>query len=91
MKPWRGKKRKKQQQLAGLGLYCQALMVKRSQIYVGATKEAQAKTLWEQAFAFVEKSILLRSLGFRNTQREIRFSHTPVCFVFAVTVKRWMV
>jgi hypothetical protein len=31
-------------------------MVKRPEIYVGATKEAQAKTLWEQAFAFVNQS-----------------------------------
>jgi hypothetical protein len=36
--------------LAGLGLYCQALDGEEGpEIYVGATKEAQAKTLWEQA------------------------------------------
>jgi hypothetical protein len=38
-----------------------------------ATKEAQAKTLWEQAFAFVNQSLLLRTLGFRNKAREIMF------------------
>lgn len=77
------RKNGKTTQLAGLGLYCQALDGEEGpEIYVGATKEAQAKTLWEQAFAFVEKSILLRSLGFRNTQREIRFSHTSGVFRF---------
>jgi phage terminase large subunit-like protein len=77
------RKNGKTTQLAGLGLYCQALDGEQGpEIYVGATKEAQAKTLWEQAFAFVDKSILLRSLGFRNTQREIRFSHTSGVFRF---------
>jgi phage terminase large subunit-like protein len=51
------RKNGKTTQLAGLGLYCQALDGEEGpEIYVGATKEAQAKTLWEQAFAFVEKS-----------------------------------
>ena len=77
------RKNGKTTQLAGLGLYCQALDGEEGpEIYVGATKEAQAKTLWEQAFAFVEKSLLLRTLGFRNTQREIRFSHTSGVFRF---------
>jgi phage terminase large subunit-like protein len=77
------RKNGKTTQLAGLGLYCQALDGEAGpEIYVGATKEAQAKTLWEQAFAFVEKSLLLRTLGFRNTQREIRFSHTSGVFRF---------
>jgi phage terminase large subunit-like protein len=49
------RKNGKTTQLAGLGLYCQALDGEEGpEIYVGATKEAQAKTLWEQAFAFVE-------------------------------------
>jgi len=69
--------------LAGLGLYCQSLDGEEGpEIYVGATKEAQAKTLWEQAYAFVEKSLMLRKLGFSNTQREIRFSHTSGVFRF---------
>ena len=77
------RKNGKTTQLAGLGLYCQALDGEEGpEIYVGATKEAQAKTLWEQAFSFVEKSLLLRTLGFRNTQREIRFSHTSGVFRF---------
>lgn len=77
------RKNGKTTQLSGLGLYCQALDGEEGpEIYVGATKEAQAKTLWEQAFSFVDKSLLLRTLGFRNTQREIRFSHTSGVFRF---------
>ncbi len=60
--------------LSGLGLYLQSLDGEAGpEIYVGATKEAQAKTLWEQAFAFVNQSLLLRTLGFRNKAREIMF------------------
>jgi phage terminase large subunit-like protein len=77
------RKNGKTTQLSGLGLYCQALDGEEGpEIYVGATKEAQAKTLWEQAYSFVDKSLLLRTLGFRNTQREIRFSHTSGVFRF---------
>jgi phage terminase large subunit-like protein len=77
------RKNGKTTQLAGLGLYCQSLDGEQGpEIYVGATKEAQAKTLWEQAYEFVNKSILLRTLGFKNTQREIRFSHTSGVFRF---------
>ncbi len=77
------RKNGKTTQLSGLGLYCQSLDGEEGpEIYVGATKEAQAKTLWEQAFSFVDKSLLLRTLGFKNTQREIRFSHTSGVFRF---------
>jgi phage terminase large subunit-like protein len=77
------RKNGKTTQLAGLGLYCQALDGEEGpEIYVGATKEAQAKTLWDQAFAFIEKSALLKSLGFKNTQREIRFGPTSGVFRF---------
>ena len=77
------RKNGKTTQLAGLGLYGQSLDGEQGpEIYVGATKEAQAKVLWEQAFAFVEKALALRKLGFANTQREIRFSHTSGVFRF---------
>ena len=77
------RKNGKTTQLAGLGLYCEALDGEEGpEIYVGATKEAQAKTLWEQAFSFVEKSLKLRQLGFRNTQREIRFQKMSGVFRF---------
>lgn len=61
--------------LAGLGLYLQSLDGEAGpEIYVGATKEAQAKTLWEQAFAFVNQSLMLRKLGFKNQARQILFA-----------------
>ncbi|MDH7444663.1 terminase large subunit [Aquimarina sp. 2201CG14-23] len=69
--------------LAGLGLYCQAFDDEEgTEIYVGATKEAQAKVLWEQAYQFVFKCINLRKVGFKNTQREIRFSKNQQSGVF---------
>ncbi|MEM9685348.1 MAG: terminase TerL endonuclease subunit [Bacteroidota bacterium] len=59
--------------LAGLGLYCLLFDEEQApEIYVGATKEAQAKVLWEQAYQFVFKSLKLRQCGLRDTQREIR-------------------
>jgi phage terminase large subunit-like protein len=77
------RKNGKTTQLAALGLFCEAMDGEEGpEIYVGATKEAQAKTLWEQAFAFVEKSVKLRALGFKNTQREIRFNSTTGVFRF---------
>lgn len=77
------RKNGKTTQLAAIGLYCESMDNEEgSEIYVGATKEAQAKTLWEQAYAFVEKSLKLRQLGFKNTQREIRFSYTTGVFRF---------
>ena len=77
------RKNGKTTQLAAIGLYCESMDNEEGpEIYVGATKEAQAKTLWEQAFAFVKKSLKLRTLGFKNTQREIRFSYTTGVFRF---------
>ncbi len=62
--------------LSGLGLYCESFDNESGpEIYVGATKELQAKILWKQAFDFVFQSVALRKIGFSNTQREIRFRH----------------
>lgn len=62
--------------LAGLALYCEAFDDEQGpEIYVGATKEAQAKILWEQAHDFVFKSLALRKSGFSNTQTEIRWKN----------------
>lgn len=69
--------------LAALGLYFMSLDGESSpEIYVGATKEAQAKILWEQAHQFVFKSQKLRLAGYDNTQREIRFKHQSGVFRF---------
>tara|TARA_R110000868_G_C10970676_1_gene769840 strand:- start:14928 stop:16685 length:1758 start_codon:yes stop_codon:yes gene_type:complete len=70
------RKNGKSAELAGVGLYCQSCDNEPgAEIYVGATKELQAKILWEQAHQFVFKSQKLRRIGFKNTQREIRFSN----------------
>lgn len=69
--------------LAFLSLYMECMDGEQSpEIYVGATKEAQAKILWEQAHQFVFKSIKLRKMGFHNTQREIRFPKNMGVFRF---------
>jgi phage terminase large subunit-like protein len=69
--------------LSGLGLYLQSLDGESGpEIYVGATKEAQAKTLWEQAAAFVSSSVMLRTLGFRSKAREITFTQDNNVGVF---------
>lgn len=69
--------------IAGVGLYCEAFDGEEgAEIYAAATKEAQAKILWEQAFQFVFKSLRLRKMGFVNTQREIRFTRSLGVFRF---------
>lgn len=78
-----GRKNGKTALLAMMGLYFQGCDNESApEIYVGATKEAQAKVLWEQAYQFVFKSQALRRFGFKNTQREIRFSHNLGVFRF---------
>ena len=68
---------------AAIGLYCLTFDNESSpQIYAAATKEAQAKIVWEQAFNYVVKSHPLRSIGVKNTQREIRFPKTMGVFRF---------
>lgn len=50
--------------LSGIGLYCLTFDDEESpEIYAGATKEAQAKIVWEQAYDYVVKSIPLRKIG----------------------------
>lgn len=47
-----------------------------AEIYVGATKEDQAKLCFNQAAEFVKKNQILQSVGFRIYQKEIKFIHT---------------
>lgn len=78
-----GRKNGKTAIQAGLGLYCLTFDSESSpEIYAGATKEAQAKIVWEQAFDYVFKSTALRSIGVKNTQREIRFPQNMGKFRF---------
>lgn len=78
-----GRKNGKTAPLAAVGLYCLTFDSESSpEIYAGATKEAQAKIVWDQAFDYVYKSQLLRAIGVKNTQREIRFSKNMGKFKF---------
>lgn len=76
----RAKKNGKTAEMAGLALYCMSFdMEMGAQIYVGATKEDQAKICWNQARMFIESPVSnprLRDMGFRCLQREIKFSRT---------------
>lgn len=69
--------------LAGVGNYFLTFDDEASpEIYAAATKEAQAKIVWEQAYDFVLKSLPLRKIGVKNTQREIRFPRSMGKFRF---------
>lgn len=69
--------------LAGVGLYFLCFDDEASpEIYAGATKEDQAKIVWQQAYDFVLKSVALRSGGVQNTQREIRYPSAMGKFKF---------
>ncbi|XRE42232.1 Phage terminase, large subunit [Tenacibaculum discolor] len=62
---------------AGDGLYCMAFDFEQgAEVYIGATKEEQAKICFKQAYEFIEKSSLLHNLGFRVYQKEIKFLPT---------------
>ncbi len=62
---------------AGDGLFAMAFdMEQGAEVYIGATKEEQAKLCFGQASDFINKSSILQNLGFRVYQKEIRFFHT---------------
>ncbi len=73
----RAKKNGKSAEMAGLGLACMAIdKESEAEIYVGATKEEQAKICWTQAKNFIDSPVanpILKALGFRAKQREIIF------------------
>lgn len=78
-----GRKNSKTAQMAGVGLYCLTFDSSDSpEIYVGATKELQAKILWKQAADFVYKSLGLREIGCKNMQSEIRFTENMGSFSY---------
>lgn len=59
---------------AGLALYMMAFDNESgAEVYVGATKEEQAKLCFTQACDFILKSSLLQQLGFKVYQKEIKF------------------
>lgn len=73
----RAKKNGKSAEMAAAALYIMADdNEQEAEIYVGATKEDQAKICWNQAKQFIESPIsnpLLKILGFSTRLKEIRF------------------
>src|SRR5690554_691362 len=74
----RAKKNGKTAEMSGLALFAISLDGEASaEIYVGATKEEQAKLCWEQAVAFINhpafKNPILEAIGFRCLQSRILF------------------
>lgn len=70
-----GKKNGKTAVMAGVGLFAMSFDFEPgAQIYVGATKEEQAKLCFDQAAAFIFNSPMLQSMGFKELQRTIKFS-----------------
>lgn len=73
----RAKKNGKSAEMAGLALMCMSIdMEAEAEVYVGATKEDQARICWKQAFQFIESPMAnkaLKNLGFYTQQRHIHF------------------
>jgi len=76
----RAKKNGKTAEMAGVALFMLCLDGENeSEVYVGATKEDQAKICWKQARQFIESPMankLLKKAGFYTKQREIIFKPT---------------
>lgn len=76
----RAKKNGKSAEMAGVALFCMSLDNEmEAQIYIGATKEDQARICWKQAAQFIQSPAanpLLRKLGFEVQQRTIHFRPT---------------
>lgn len=76
----RAKKNGKTAEMAGVAIYCASFdMEMGAEIYVGATKEDQARICWDQAKQFIESPVAnpaLRKMGFTVYQKEIKFSRT---------------
>ena len=76
----RAKKNGKTAEMAGVGLLGMSFDKEMSaQVYVGATKEAQAKLCWKQAKDFIESPVAnpaLRKMGFITRQNLIIFPRT---------------
>jgi phage terminase large subunit-like protein len=59
--------------LSGLGLYFNLWMAKPDRKSMWAPLKKHKRKRFGKAFAFVNQSLLLRTLGFRNKAREIMF------------------
>lgn len=76
----RAKKNGKTAEMAGVGLYCMSFDLEyEAEIYVGATKEDQAKLCTTQAKNFIDSPLanpVLKALGFETRQKDILFTGT---------------
>jgi len=76
----RAKKNGKSAEMAGLALYCMSVDFEmEAEVYVGATKEDQARICWKQAAQFIQSPAanpLLKQLGFEVLQKTIKFKPT---------------
>jgi phage terminase large subunit-like protein len=76
----RAKKNGKTAEMAGMALYAMSFDLEmEAEIYVGATKEEQARLCWEQAKMFIESPVAnpaLKKMGFYAMQRIIGFRPT---------------
>jgi phage terminase large subunit-like protein len=76
----RAKKNGKTAEMAGMALYCMSFDLEmEAEIYVGATKEEQARLCWEQAKMFIESPVAnpaLRKMGFYTMQKIVGFRPT---------------
>lgn len=73
----RAKKNGKSAEMAGLALFCMSFDGEmEAEVYVGATKEDQARICWKQAAQFIQSPVanpLLKAMGFDVQQRHIYF------------------
>lgn len=76
----RAKKNGKTAEMSGLALFCLSFDEEmEAQIYVGATKEEQARICWKQAKMYIESPVanpMLRKMGFYCLQKIIGFKRT---------------
>lgn len=76
----RAKKNGKSAEMAGLGLYMLSFeMEMEAEVYVGATKEEQAKICWSQAASFINSPVanpIMRKMGFYTQQKIVGFAST---------------
>lgn len=76
----RAKKNGKSAEMAGLALYCMSFDYEmEAEVYVGATKEEQARICWQQAKQFIDSPVAnkaLKHIGFFTQQRIIGFKGT---------------
>ena len=62
---------------AGIQIYCTGFEGEAgAQVYSAATKEEQAKLVWSQSAAFIDKSPILKQAGFVNYKTRIEFTPT---------------